>query len=1013
MVPHGRGRGLRKLPEDKPVGLVRSNLDQQPRSSKDSSSAQDDRFSEDGKGGEDSPIPPAFNTDDLLQLLESGTEPRKITRCIKHLCNSEQTLRQNVDEIHRMAKIDKTFGKNAAKAFSAVSQLEVVGVKFRDVVLRCIQTDFKHRADLKAEGEEKYLLAVNLLCEVFHNMRLADGTVINILSVPILEYFSQLLVEPTHEAIDLIVNQTHIIGEEVQRSKPEKFADFLLKIRKLVVEPESGLNLKDRCGLLHILESHLLRWPTVMPEKIGEFYAGILGEQILTRVNNFPTLPPSARPSSQESSQQEEDPTLHSYGSGGGRRIAHADPMPRMEARQGYARPSPTTQVAPTPRLFDTPPPNIIQNFPGGVPPTFPPRHNPPGMNGVERIAADMMAIHLPSSQTSPPLKPSGRSPGWQNMPTVMPPSGPPPNIPTAIVPPGVPPHNRPPVVYRESQGRPLVNQQAGWNNLPPNIPSANIPPSVLHGRDHFQTGGREMMSPGRDQLPRDPIFPGVGRDPIYCMTRDQNFPGPQPGFTSPEQFPKGREQFNMGREHVPMGREPIPMGRDMNYMNREQIPMGREQNPMAREHFMGREQNPMGQEPNFLAREHNPMGREHNPMSRDHNPMSRDHNPMGRENNPMGRDQNFMGRDPNYSGRDHNSMGRDQNQFRREPSYQGSRDARDGQYQGRSSGGREQFGGSGRIISGGVGGGNQWGRPEPNERIPPPSGQEPRQGGGGGAFVIDTWENPAAAEGGGGSDGGGSSGMGSGGDGGGTRSWSANDGTSSWGERDDSSGGKWSSAGTATDKSAANQWGSAGNDFPAAGQWNSGASESPAAVTGQWSSGNNDPPSTNQWSSGTNEPSPTPNQWSSGSNNPPPPVANQWSSGNVEAPSANQWSSGNVEPPYSNQWSSGNVEPSSSNQWSSGHIEPPSTNQWSSGNAEPPSTNQWSSGPNIPHPGKDIGVSHWGDTVTPEKDRRNDSVDSVSPAWKKEEVDMGNWADLVPSPRTDQDQDPLKQQAA
>ena len=45
----------------------------------------------------------------------------------------------------------------------------------------------------------------------------------------------------------------------MQRSKPEKFADFLLKIRKLVVEPESGLNLKDRCGLLHILESHLLR----------------------------------------------------------------------------------------------------------------------------------------------------------------------------------------------------------------------------------------------------------------------------------------------------------------------------------------------------------------------------------------------------------------------------------------------------------------------------------------------------------------------------------------------------------------------------------------------------------------------------------------------------------------------------------------------------------------------------------------------------------------------------------
>ena len=56
-----------------------------------------------------------------------------------------------------------------------------------------------------------------------------------------------------------------IIGEEVQRSKPEKFADFLVKIRKLLVEPDSGLSLKDRTGLLLILESHLLR-----SEKAGD-----------------------------------------------------------------------------------------------------------------------------------------------------------------------------------------------------------------------------------------------------------------------------------------------------------------------------------------------------------------------------------------------------------------------------------------------------------------------------------------------------------------------------------------------------------------------------------------------------------------------------------------------------------------------------------------------------------------------------------------------------------------------
>ena len=142
-------------------------------------------------------------------------------------------------------------------------------------------------------------------------------------------------------------------------------------------------------------------------------------------------------------------------------------------------------------------------------------------MNGVERIAADMMAIHLPPSAVSPHLPPSvsphgptpnlhiashhpplsphfnpaaahltpaaqvsppvrsipgGRNQGWQAMPPNLPLAGPPPNIPTAIVPPGVPPHNRP--INRDNNimlTRP--NQQQGnWNNLPPTNQSRGPP---------------------------------------------------------------------------------------------------------------------------------------------------------------------------------------------------------------------------------------------------------------------------------------------------------------------------------------------------------------------------------------------------------------------------------------------------------------------------------------------------------------------------------------------------------
>ena len=45
--------------------------------------------------------------------------------------------------MHMKSLDNEDFGRKAARAFGNVSQLEVMGVKLRDVVLRCIQTDFK------------------------------------------------------------------------------------------------------------------------------------------------------------------------------------------------------------------------------------------------------------------------------------------------------------------------------------------------------------------------------------------------------------------------------------------------------------------------------------------------------------------------------------------------------------------------------------------------------------------------------------------------------------------------------------------------------------------------------------------------------------------------------------------------------------------------------------------------------------------------------------------------------
>ena len=69
-----------------------------------------------------------------------------------------------------------------------------------------------------AQNESIFLNSVNLLCEVFHHMRLADGTVMNVLAVPILEYCDLLLSSQTHGAIQLLGKQLQVLSRNWYQS---------------------------------------------------------------------------------------------------------------------------------------------------------------------------------------------------------------------------------------------------------------------------------------------------------------------------------------------------------------------------------------------------------------------------------------------------------------------------------------------------------------------------------------------------------------------------------------------------------------------------------------------------------------------------------------------------------------------------------------------------------------------------------------------------------------------------
>ena len=198
-------------------------------------------------------------------------------------------------------------------------------------------------------------------------------------------------------------------------------------------------------------------------------------------------------------------------------------------------QPAPPFSVQPPPARFV--PPSDPRSRGQRPPPPGPP--GPPGkvdMNGVERLAVDMMTIGLP-----PQVSPSGgqgrQLGGWHAMPPNVAPlsgQGPGPRIPTAIVPPGVPPHIRPPSGGQWGSGqdrqevRPRSNPgsgggQGGWSAMPP------------------QTGGSRPGGSGR-------IMPGsAGPQDSSNWNTPRSGPGSGNGSQRGGDRPPGTDVFDIG----------------------------------------------------------------------------------------------------------------------------------------------------------------------------------------------------------------------------------------------------------------------------------------------------------------------------------------------------------------------------------------------------------------------------------------------------------------------------------
>jgi len=214
---------------------------------------------------------------DLMEQLNIDTPDeskivivKRITRTIYDLCHSADSLSSLVSQLHAKSLEKELFARKAACVLGSVSQLEVSGVKLRDVLLRSIQSDFKNREDMKNNCPDRLYKAVSLLCEIFKEVKLEDGAIISVLCVPILEYFQLLLDLATPAAIRLIGHQLQQLGQQLQISQRDRVADLMMAVRQRLVK--GNFSQEDKSVLLHILELYLLRWPVLLPERVENWY---------------------------------------------------------------------------------------------------------------------------------------------------------------------------------------------------------------------------------------------------------------------------------------------------------------------------------------------------------------------------------------------------------------------------------------------------------------------------------------------------------------------------------------------------------------------------------------------------------------------------------------------------------------------------------------------------------------------------------------------------------------------
>ncbi|XP_061180727.1 CBP80/20-dependent translation initiation factor-like isoform X2 [Saccostrea echinata] len=209
------------------------------------------------------------NLEDILTLSKS--------------MSTEDHVMNVAKRIYDKSLKDLEFAKCGACICDRLSNVEVQTAKFRNVILRYVQEDFKGKEEMRSSDNKRYLGFVTFLCQVFGNVRLTTGDTMKPLVAPVFECLEQILQDQTstEDEYECLSLQLQCIGKDLELQDQPRMSALLDQVRTRIIK--DGLIARGRCTLLELLECGSRGWKPLYND-LTRLYCDTVVEIFATRI---------------------------------------------------------------------------------------------------------------------------------------------------------------------------------------------------------------------------------------------------------------------------------------------------------------------------------------------------------------------------------------------------------------------------------------------------------------------------------------------------------------------------------------------------------------------------------------------------------------------------------------------------------------------------------------------------------------------------------------------------------